>query len=186
MRRATSRAVHAGQADVQQHHFGPERRVHGQGAGAVAGNLDFGAQQPEQHGQGVGGVDVVIDHQDAAEGRCILGLGIRCLSRRGLRLGGQGQVQPEFAALALAFAERLHAAAVHLDQAAHQGQPDAQAALPTAAVAVHLHEQIEHLAQQGGRDADAVVAYRDHGLRAIGPRRTGRCGRRSASTWRHC
>jgi hypothetical protein len=59
---------------------------------------------------------------------------------------------------------------VHLGQAARQGQPDAQAALRAAAVAVAAAEHLEHARHGGGRDAHAGVFHAD-ALRGL-PRRT--------------
>ena len=70
------------------------------------------------------------------------------------------QPHHELAAAAGAGAARRDAAAVHLDQAAHQRQADAQAALRAAVARIGLHEHVEHARQRLGGNADAGVAHR--------------------------
>jgi hypothetical protein len=48
---------------------------------------------------------------------------------------------------------------VQFDQALHEGQAQAQAALGAVGGALGLREQVEHGGQQVGRDADAVVGH---------------------------
>ena len=61
-----------------------------------------------------------------------------------------GQADDELAALVGAVAVRLDAAAVHLDQPAHQRQADAQPALRAVERAVDLGEQVEDARQHLG------------------------------------
>ena len=88
--------------------------------------------QVKKGAEALGCVPVVIDHQDADRGRsprrrpdflCFLG------GRARASLGGQRQMDREFAPLAGAFAGCAEAAAVQLEQAVGQGQADSQAAL---------------------------------------------------------
>src|SRR5581483_11872012 len=66
---------------------------------------------------------------------------------------------------------RLDGTAVHFDQAAYQGEPDAEPSLSPAVCAVPLGEQVEHLGQHVGRDAHAVVPHGQDGIRAVAPGR---------------
>ena len=71
-----------------------------------------------------------------------------------------GSVTVKRRAPARAVARHLHRALVQLDQALHQREADAQAALAAVERAVALHEEVEHLGQQLRLDAGAVVAHR--------------------------
>ena len=51
--------------------------------------------------------------------------------------------------------------AVHLDEALHQREPDAEPARGAATRPVGLHEHVEDARQHLGRDADAGIAHRD-------------------------
>ena len=88
------------------------------------------AEQLEQHRKAVGGVAVVVDHQHAA---CACGVPVRRRAgsprpRRGRR---KRQPHDELAAVARPSLCAVDRAAVQLDQASHQRQPDAEAALRT-------------------------------------------------------
>ena len=63
--------------------------------------------------------------------------------------------------------KRAHRAAVHLDQAAHHGETDAQAALRAVESARLLHEEIEGPIEQERRHPDAVVAHAHHRFAAL-------------------
>ena len=56
-------AVHARHPDVEEHHLRSVALRQFQGGGAVVGHPDLVALQPQQQGEAVGGVHVVIDHQ---------------------------------------------------------------------------------------------------------------------------
>ena len=71
-----------------------------------------------------------------------------------------GKLDDELAALPEPVAPRLDTAAVHGDQAPHEGQADAQAALGAAARPIDLREHVEDGGQLVGGDTDAVVAHR--------------------------
>ena len=62
------------------------------------------------------------------------------------------------AAAAMPVAVERHRPAVGLDQAAHDGQPQAQAALGAIAALPFLGERVEQARQQLGGDADPAVA----------------------------
>ena len=79
-------------------------------------------------------------------------------------LGRQRQRHDELRPLPLAFALRSDSAAVKLDQALHQRQPEAETAARTVKTRVRLHERLEHPVHEVGRDADAIVADADDGL----------------------
>ena len=69
----------------------------------------------------------------------------------------QPEPDGEDRAQAAAVAVRLHGAAVHLDEVADQGQPQAQAAVGARRRAVRLAEPVEHVGQELRRDPDAGV-----------------------------
>ena len=66
---------------------------------------------------------------------------------------------------------RLDRAAVQLDQALHQREPEPEPALRAVERLARLEEQIEHVRQQLRRDADAVVRDLEHERPVLGPRR---------------
>lgn len=159
-------AVHAGQAEVEQDHLGHVPRGELDRVRAVVRHPDGMAAHAEQLRQAVGRIAVVVDHQHAAPS---LGLGGQRFSRLAGRHGGQWQAHGQFAAQPGPRAGRLRLAAVQLDDAAHQRQPDAQPALGAIDRAFALHEEIEGGGQQRGRHADAVVDHAQHrpGLPAL-------------------
>ena len=56
---------------------------------------------------------------------------------------------------------------MQLGQAAHQGQPDAEAAVRAVEVALALHERLEYAADQVRRHAGAVVGDGEYRLVAL-------------------
>ena len=66
-------------------------------------------------------------------------------------------------------AVRADAAAVQFDQAPHQRQADAQAALRAVDRDGALHEHVEHVRQQFGRNAHAGIAHAQHHVLAFVP-----------------
>ena len=121
-------AVHAGHAEIEEHDVRPERRRLVDGIGAVVGRADLAAERAHHHRQAVGAIAIVVgDHHAAAERRR------RDRIVRHRRGAGRGprerQADLERAALIEARAARRHAAAVQVDQALHQRQADADAAL---------------------------------------------------------
>ena len=85
----------------------------------------------KQQRQAGGGVLIVVDDEDAAargiDRPRYPGAAVPSIHARVVR--GQRQADDELAPLALAVAPRQGGPAVHLDQLAHQRQPDAQPAL---------------------------------------------------------
>src|SRR6185312_2461952 len=79
---------------------------------------------------------------------------------------GERKRHHELAALADALAARLDAAAMQLHEAAHEGEPDAEAALRVHAAPRKLREHLEDTGEHRRRDADAVVAHADRRARA--------------------
>src|SRR5689334_12289270 len=71
------------------------------------------------------------------------------------------QPDDELASMARSLAERLHLAAVELDQPAYQGEPDAQTALGVNEPALALRRRVEHVRQQPGWNADPRVRDAD-------------------------
>ena len=137
------------------------------GGGAVVHHVRQHAKELQHEGHALGSIGVVVDHEHAARRRGRrhrrgrLGGHPR---RRRCRVGGHRharQPHDEPAAGHHALAVRLHRAAVHLHDAAHQRETDAQPALRVAAGIVGLREEIEHVRQHVGLNADAVVFYHD-------------------------
>jgi hypothetical protein len=62
---------------------------------------------------------------------------------------------------------RAHFAAVHLDQGAHQREPDAEAAVASIGRRRRLEEQVEDLRQELRLDADSVVLHADLELATV-------------------
>ena len=88
----------------------------------------------------------------------------------GRRLDGRDrgrQAEDELAAAARAVAPGLDAPAVHLHQAADEGQADPQPPLGAVERAVDLGEQVEDLREHLGGDADAGVADAEDGVLAL-------------------
>ena len=106
---------------------------------------------------------VVVDDQDATWRDAI---GPRRRRRRGTsaRMLHDRQPHHELAAPPFAGAARLDAAAVHLDQPAHEREPDAEAALRSLPRPVDLREHVEDAVEAVGRNARTGVLDRDHGL----------------------
>ena len=75
--------------------------------------------------------------------------------------GRHGKADHELASLAGPVAVGGHAAVVQLDQRPDQGQSDSQSAARARQGLIGLGEQVEHLGQQLGGDADPVVADAD-------------------------
>src|SRR3569623_524270 len=100
----------------------------------------------QQQRERFGSVLVVVDHQYAMPPP---------LARPGRRLSWQlgfmdqhtGQADREHTALAASLANRYHRAAMHGDQAPHQSESDAEAAVRLIHAGVTLREQIEDMWQ---------------------------------------
>jgi len=81
------------------------------------------------------------------------------------------QPHPERRPLALAVALRLDAAAVQLDEVAHDGQTQPETAVPAARAGVGLPEAVEHMRQEFSRNALARVGDDDLDVRFPGSAR---------------
>ena len=110
---------------------------------------------------------------------------VAAASRRGCP-PEERQAHDELAAVAEARAVGLHAAAVQLDQAAHQAQADPQAALRTILLARHLGEQVEDPREHGRRDADAPCRAPAGSPGRRRPPRPARSAPPLPCTWRCC
>ena len=73
------------------------------------------------------------------------------------------QAHDELAPLPGAVALGLHPPVVHLDQPAHQAQPDAEPALRLLRRTIALREHVEELGQHLGGDADAILVSSSNG-----------------------
>jgi molybdenum-dependent DNA-binding transcriptional regulator ModE len=81
---------------------------------------------------------------------------------------------------------RLDVAAMQLDQVLDQRQADAQAALRAVQRLVGLREQVEHVRQEFGRDAGALVLDRDLQFAILEACLPAGCGCARARTCRRC
>jgi hypothetical protein len=123
------------------------------------------ARQPQQRRERLAPVRVVLDHQDAAAGE---GGGRRRRCRRPQLRGRDRQGDREARPAPEPFARGRDLAAVQVDDAARERQPDAEAALRARERRVRLDEQVEDRGQVLARDADPVVLHLDLG-RAVVP-----------------
>ena len=182
-------AVHAGQADVEQHDVGHEARRPSQRRGARMHDVHAGGPASPAPRQGVGRVDVVVDHQHLQARRA--GSGACRTARRagGAAAAGRQARQPdgEGAALARPVAARPR----RCRRAARPGCAPATGRCPgrpgRGRGAVHLREQVEHAARAcraGCRrrcrctSITAVVAF--------APGRELDLAAARACTWRRC
>ncbi len=155
-------AVELRQANVEQHDLRRKALRLGDGLRAVARAAHRVAGDRQHRCGGVGDVGVVFHDQQAPAHRCRtwtlptpgIVVGHRRLQAR--------QVDAELGTLADTGTVRLDMAVVQLDQALHQRQADAEAALVAIERAFALLEQVEHTRQQIGLDAHPVVAHGEH------------------------
>ena len=156
--------AHVGQPDVDQHHLGPKRARLRQRLGAGPGDADLVAVSRSSQADRLSATSRLSSTTRIRRGGRVAAAA-RCGSPApACALGGvrqQGQPHGEPAAAARPVAGAGHRSAVHLDEAAHQRQPDAEPALRAPRRRVRLHEQIEHLRQRRRVDSDAVVADDD-------------------------
>ena len=118
-------------------------------------------------------VHIVVHHQYLQAGATVRARCRRVKLRRGLRGGQrrQRQAHREHAARIRAATLGGHAAAMHLDQAPHQRQADAEPALRAVDGAADLAEHLEHAGQCIAGDPDPGVADHHHGLFSFTPHR---------------
>jgi hypothetical protein len=175
-------AVHVGQADVDQRDiedrlFGERERGRG-----TEDRLGLVAEQGQGFGAHLGGVDVVVDQQDAA--RVAIGDGGGCRTRvlehrRDRGVSGQPNGEHCPVARRTRCADR---AFVQRDQCPDNGEAEAEAALGAVQGIFTLHEWLEDLRQQIGGDAGAHVAHGgdDLAVQLAGVDRDCGAGRREA------
>ena len=151
-------AGHHRHAQVEQRKLRWPMTGGGKRCRAVIRDFDRRTHHFEQQRQTVSSVAVVVNNKHPGAQR-LSGFARRgqrgCLRR--LRCVFQRQAQREFAAAAQSVAVHKDAAAMHLDQAFGQAQPDAQTALPTRARVIDLHKGLEHLGVHFRRNADRVM-----------------------------
>src|SRR5207245_10209932 len=85
----------------------------------------------------------------------------------GRRDGGEREGDGERGAAALARALRTRRATVHLDQLAHDPEPDAEATMRPRGRAVGLAKTLEDIRQKAGADALPRIVDRDAGARGF-------------------
>ena len=142
-----------------------------QGAGRRRGPPRPGGRGREQPGQDLGAVHVVVHDEDPLRGRARrsaaapggLAAGVPGRPGPGRGAGGRRTRCP----CPSPSLRRVDAAAVHLDQAADQGQADAEPPLGAVERAVGLGEQVEDAREQLRGDPDAGVADPDDRLVAL-------------------
>ena len=125
------------------------------------------APEPHDPHQAIGGLNVIIDHQDAQRSPLDLGRFEPWLGFLRDRHVEPWQADDELATLPYTRAGGGHTPAVHHDQAPHQGQTDAQPALATVQGAIGLGEQVEDARQQIRVDPDAVIPHLDDELTPV-------------------
>src|SRR5262245_43985505 len=91
--------------------------------------------------------------------------GLMCRASLARRGRDRRQADGELAALAEPGAGRLGGAAVEFNDAADEGQAEAEPAWLLVEPPLRLHEEIEDPRQDRRHDADAVVAHPHHGAR---------------------
>ena len=148
--------VHRGQPDVEQDHVGRELPRDPQRRRAVVGHADLMPVQAHRLGERRRGVDVVVDDQHAA---VVCARGERADFRLRDALRRAGQEHDEGRTLAGPGAFRAHAAAMQLDEAAHQGEADPEAARRIVLGPGYLHEGLEQALEGLGGNADAGIAH---------------------------
>ncbi len=159
-------AVHAGQADVQQHEFGPEFAGLGQGFEPFVRRFDLVSQELHEAGHSVP-VSTLSSTTRMRDPRFPRG-------RSGRRRSGgrkrRGEAHDELASFAGSITRRRDAAAVHFDELLDDRQADAKTAFRAGDRTFALGEEHEHLGKLLGRDADTVVAHTNDDLIVLLPR----------------
>ena len=160
--------VEARQPDVDERDVGPQTEGRLKPGGAVHGLVHLVAGQLEHEPQHLTRVGIVLHDEDPARGAVAVG------ARPGRQPGGRrhrGQAHGKLAAAPLSVAPRLDAAPVQLGDAAHQREPEAEAARAAVGAALALHEEVEHAGQHFRRDTDPRVADTQHGQPVRGAQR---------------
>lgn len=161
-------AAHTGEPDVEERQIGAESPGHVQGVGAVMGDRGAVAPKFEQRCDRLGGVLVVVDHEDSVA-RAHPFVYVAGRRRRRCRRVVRGEREPddEGAPRPWARAVGCDAPAVHLDQALDERQADAQTARRARPRGIDLYEHVEDVEDPIGGDTDAAVAHPDDGLLAL-------------------
>ncbi len=135
---------------------------------SVVGRPDLMAVELQQGREHFGRVDIVVDDQDAVlRVGDPLGVGADDLGSGGL-LFMDRQPHDKFGPGPRPVAAGLDPSAVHLHQAPHEGQPDAQAAFRAVERRLGLSKQVEEVRQELWIDADSRVANLDRHLLPAG------------------
>ena len=96
------------------------------------------------------------------------------------------QSDDKLAPAAQAFAQCLHAAAVHFHQATHEGQAQPKASLRMVERVINLCEEVEYSRQHFRRDADPVIPDTEDDRQIPRSRRTDGLVRLGGYTSRRC
>ena len=159
-------AVDAGQPDVDEGDVGRVRLCGVEGCARVADRAYPMSERPQEQGERLRGVRVVLDQEDAQGllGRRSPRARASCCRSRRL---AERQPHLELGASPRTCAPRLHAPAVELHQPPRHREADAEAAGRAVEPLRALREEIEHVRQQLGRDPGAVVPNANHRLSAL-------------------
>src|SRR6185437_1978014 len=119
----------------------------------------------EHHAESLAGVAIVLDEENAPRRSCEPGARLRGLNGR---WDDARYLDGERAPPTWPVAGGADAAAMQLDEPTHQSEADAETALSAVEGALALHEGLEDLRQQLGRNAEPIVAHTKHGLAVPG------------------
>ena len=128
------------------------------GSDAVVGRADVVAHQPEEHGEQIRRVAVVIGNQDSQPADGLL-VAARRRHECGCRFRHHRKMDDELAALADPLASGLDPAAMLFDEPPDQRESDPEAALGPFERAVRLIEHLEKARQCVWRDADTCILH---------------------------
>src|SRR5690348_3102062 len=151
-------------ADIEKRDVRTKRFCLDERPRAIVGDAHIVAVEREQRREARCGVAVVVGNKNAGTARvgCCR---VVIAARRGVRrIAGQRQAYGESRPVTGARAVRFDMVAVELDQALHQGEPDAEPAFGAIERTLHLGEHFEYPRQQRGLDADPAVLHVDPDL----------------------
>jgi hypothetical protein len=140
------KAIHAGQAYIEQYDVGQEVGGDGDCVGAGEGGLRRVAAQPLEHCHTTRRVGVIIDNENA-RGVC---RAAPTSERVAERFAQDRQPHDELRAAPEALAARFDTPTVKLDQPPHQRESNAETAVRPIQRAAGLHKEIEDARQQIG------------------------------------
>ena len=156
--------VHPRQADIAEHHVRLELVGLLDALRSVEGHRNLVPAELQRVPQALGRVDVVFDHEHALLARRS-GIHGEAGGRRGLNhLPLDRQPYRELRAAPLAAASSFNPSAVQLDQALHQGEPEAQTASAAVQGLVRLCERLKQMWQHLRAHPYAAVANPDERL----------------------